>query len=128
MRSETQLFEAVRRGGNRAPGSWIAVVSATEPDESLINEIRPEAEAQFSPQFRVIDIQAIEPFHLAQELSRFYDDWPPQRWQAAELNRKSWLREGRSTWFLLGPTAVSNIGLYAPNDGGGMSFAPSPTP
>ena len=124
MRSETQLFEAVRRGGNRAPGSWIAVVSATEPDESLINEIRSEAEAQFRLQFRVIDLRAIEPFQLARELSRFYDDWvllygfdhwPPQRWHAAELNRNSWLREGGSTWFLLGPTAVSNIGLYAPN-------------
>jgi len=124
MRSETQLFEAVRRGGNRAPGSWIAVVCATKPDEFLINEIRSEAEAQFSPKFRVIDIRAIEPFHIAQEMSRLddawvllygFDHWTPQRWHAAELNRNSCLREDGSTWFLLGPAAVSNIGLHAPN-------------
>jgi len=45
------------------------------------------------PSFRVIDIRAIEPFHIAQEMSRLddawvllygFDHWTPQRWHAAD--------------------------------------------
>lgn len=121
--SEPQLFEVVRRGGNRAPGSWIGIVSLTEPDEILINEIRSEAETQFNPRLLAIDIRETEPFALAREMNKLdnewvllhgFEHWTPARWHAAELNRNSWLRGGLN-WFLLSPAAVSNIARYAPN-------------
>jgi len=117
-------FEAVRRGGLRAPGSWIGIATSIEPSEELAGEIISEAQVQFNRQVYAIDARAADPFKLAQDIQSRgadwllllgLDAWSQQNWNSSELNRNSWIREDGLTWFLLGPSATSSIARYAPN-------------
>ena len=123
MFSELSDFDIIRRGATRSPGSWVGVVSATEPTNALVEGLSSEAEAQRSSPFQVIDVSAFEPFALGQLLQtlgnasvllRGFDGWDPRRWRNAELNRNTWLRDG-VTWFLLGPAAAAGLSIHAPN-------------